>query len=43
MPIPHYRHFTDQDLEAIYLYLRTVPPVSNRVPEPLPPAAAATP
>lgn len=39
MPIAHYRHFTDQDLEAIYRYLRTIPPVSNRVPEPLPPAS----
>lgn len=41
MPIPAYRNFTDQDLAAIYAYLRTVPPVKNRVPDPLPPAAAA--
>ena len=38
MPIPMYKHFTDQDLEAIYSYLRTIPVVKNRVPEPLPPA-----
>ncbi len=38
MPIPMYKHFTDADLEAIYSYLRTIPVVSNRVPEPLPPA-----
>jgi mono/diheme cytochrome c family protein len=39
MPIPAYRNFNDRDLEAIYAYLRTVPAVGNRVPEPLPPAA----
>ncbi len=39
MPIPMYKHFTDEDLEAIYTYLRTIPIVSNRVPEPLAPAA----
>jgi hypothetical protein len=37
MPIPAYKHFEDRDLEAIYAYLRTVPAVKNRVPEPLPP------
>jgi mono/diheme cytochrome c family protein len=40
MPIPMYKHFTDDDLEAIFAYLRTVPALVNRVPEPLPPAAA---
>src|SRR5207253_2766861 len=30
----------EPDLEAIYAYLRTVPAVKNRVPEPLPPASA---
>jgi len=40
MPIPMYRNFTDEDLEAIYAYLQTIPPVQNHVPEPLPPAAA---
>ena len=38
MPIPVYNNFTDDDLEAVYSYLRTIPPISNRVPEPLPPA-----
>lgn len=38
MPIPMYKHFTDQDLEAIYAYLQSIPPIRNRVPEPLPPA-----
>jgi mono/diheme cytochrome c family protein len=38
MPIPVYNNFTDADLEAVYAYLRTVPPIRNRVPEPLAPA-----
>lgn len=38
MPIPAYRNFNDADLEAIFAYLKTVPAISNRVPEPLPPA-----
>jgi hypothetical protein len=38
MPIPVYNHFSDADLAAIYAYLRSVPAVTNRVPEPLPPA-----
>jgi len=37
MPIPVYNNFTDDDLEAVYSYLRTIAPISNRVPEPLPP------
>ena len=41
MPIPMYKNFTDADLEAIFGYLKTIPAISNRVPEPLPPAAAA--
>jgi mono/diheme cytochrome c family protein len=41
MPIPVYNNFTDQDLEAIFAYLRTIPAVKNRVPEPRPTAAAA--
>lgn len=41
MPTPVYNHFSDADLAAIYAYLRTVPAVKNRVPEPWAPAAAA--
>lgn len=41
MPIGAYKHFSDEDLSAIYAYLRTVPAVRNRVPEPRPPVAAA--
>jgi mono/diheme cytochrome c family protein len=40
MPIPMYKNFTDADLEAIFAYLQSIPPVRNRVPEPLPPGAA---
>ena len=42
MPIPMYKHMTDADLEAVYAYLQSIPPIRNRVPEPLPPAAAQT-
>ncbi len=40
MPIPVYNNFTDGDLEAIFAYLRTIPPVKNRVPEPWAPGAS---
>ena len=36
-----YRNFTDEDLGAIYAYLRSIPPIKNRVPEPLPPLATS--
>ena len=42
MPIQVYRNFNDEDLASIYAYLRTIPPIKNRVPEPLPPVVAAT-
>ena len=37
MPIPMYKHFSDQDLAAIFAFLQSVPAVSNKVPQPLPP------
>ena len=37
MQIPMYKNFNDADFEAIYAFLRSIPPVRNRVPEPLPP------
>jgi Cytochrome c len=40
MPIPVYNNFTDADLEAVYSYLRTIPAIRNKVPEPWAPAAA---
>ncbi|HSW17031.1 MAG TPA: c-type cytochrome [Ramlibacter sp.] len=39
MPIPVYKNFTDDDLKAIFAFLRTIPPVRNRVPEPWAPGA----
>jgi mono/diheme cytochrome c family protein len=39
MPIMVYKNFTDADLEAIFSYLQTIPPLKNRVPEPLPPSS----
>jgi hypothetical protein len=38
MPISVYNNFTDSDLEAIFAFIRTLPAVKNRVPEPRPPA-----
>jgi mono/diheme cytochrome c family protein len=37
MPWDVYRNFTDQDLKAIWAYLRSLPPVKNQVPFPIPP------
>jgi len=39
MPVQVYRNWTDADFDAVYSYLRTVPAINNRVPEPLPPVA----
>jgi mono/diheme cytochrome c family protein len=39
MPWPMYRNATDEDLEAIYAYLRTIKPIRNHVPDVQPPAA----
>jgi cytochrome c553 len=39
MPWTAMRHLSDDDLRSMYAYLRTIPPVHNRVPEPVPPAA----
>jgi len=37
MPWGAFRNLTDDDLKSIYAYLRRIPPVHNRVPDPLPP------
>jgi len=39
MPWPFIRHATDEDLKAIWAYLRSLPPVKNQVPFPIPPGA----
>jgi mono/diheme cytochrome c family protein len=40
MPWEMVGKLTDQDLKAVFAYLRTLPPVQNRVPQPTPPASA---
>ena len=40
MPIMVYNNYTDRDLKAIYAYLRTIPPIRNKVPDPVPPSPA---
>ena len=40
MPIQMYKHYTDEDLAAIFSYLRSIPAVKNRVPEPLSPGSS---
>lgn len=42
MPWPNYGPMSDDDLKAIWAYLRTIPAITNHVPDPIPPAAAAT-
>jgi len=39
MPWFNYGLMTDEDLKSVYAFLRTVRPVHNQVPTPLPPAA----
>lgn len=41
MPIMVYNNYTDRDLKAIFAYLRTIPPIRNQVPDPVPPAPPA--
>lgn len=38
MPWPVFGQMTDADLKAMFAYLKTVPAVRNKVPEPVPPA-----
>jgi mono/diheme cytochrome c family protein len=38
MPWFNYRHMSDEDLNAVFAYLRTLKPIENEVPAPLPPA-----
>jgi mono/diheme cytochrome c family protein len=40
MPWSVYRNMTDEDLKSVFAYLRTIKPIKNQVPEPLPPAPA---
>jgi len=38
MPWFAFRYLSDQDLRSIFAYLRTLPPIRNRVPQPIAPA-----
>lgn len=40
MPWFNYGQMTDEDLSAVWAYLQSIPPIENRVPEPLPPIPA---
>jgi hypothetical protein len=42
MPWPMYRNATDEDLKSIYAFLRSIRPIHNRVPTPLPAMAEQT-
>ena len=37
MPYAMYRQATDEDLRAIFAYLQSIPPIRNRVPQPIDP------
>lgn len=39
MPWQNFAHLSDDDIEAIFLYLKTIKPVNNKVPAPIPPKA----
>jgi hypothetical protein len=41
MPWQMYRNFNDEDLKAIFSYLKSLPPVNNLVPNPVPPGKVA--
>ncbi|MFN7950698.1 MAG: diheme cytochrome c-553 [bacterium] len=40
MPYPQYRNASDDDLRALFAFLRSIPPVRNRVPQPIDPPDA---
>jgi cytochrome c553 len=40
MPWQAYSNYSDDDLKAIFAYLKSIPPVKNHVPAPLPPPVA---
>jgi len=40
MPWPAFRNATDKDLKAVFAYLKSLPPVKNKIPEPVEPPKA---
>lgn len=43
MPWPWFAQATDDDLRAIFVYLQSLPPIRNRVPQPIDPPEAPSP
>ena len=43
MPWQNFKNLTDDDIKAIFSYLKSLPPVDNAVPGPVPPANLGTP
>lgn len=43
MPWQNLAELTDEDLKAIHAYLRSIPPIRNQVPDPIPPDKMAGP
>jgi hypothetical protein len=41
MPIQNVQQLTEEDLKAVFAFLKSIPAVKNRVPQPLPPEYAA--
>ena len=41
MPWQQFAKKTDQDLKAIYAFLKSIPPIKNKVPDPVPPPELA--
>jgi hypothetical protein len=37
MPWPNYAQMTDDDLKSVFAYLRQIPAIKNKVPDPIPP------
>jgi len=40
MPWQMYKHMTDDELKAIFAYLKTTKPINNVLPQPVPPVSA---
>ena len=40
MPYPWFSQATDEDLRAIFAYLQSIPPIKNKVPQPIEPVEA---
>ncbi len=35
MPYAMYKHFTDEDMQSIFAFLQSIPPIRNKVPDPI--------